>query len=138
MSRQPDYALDALTEVTNTGEQGISFDHDGKSYELPMGVSEWPFEIAERIARKFGKRGVAITATPDRLSRRQAEKAKAAVIEAAVVEPVPEVVVEVEDTPQIPAEVPEVPETPEATPEAPEAAPQPEAESSATEEAESE
>jgi hypothetical protein len=43
-----------MIPVTNNTGRPFSFQHAGIFYVLPTGVSAWPYEIAERLERKFG------------------------------------------------------------------------------------
>lgn len=81
--KKPDYPLDRPMTVHNPSGKAIDFQHNGALYALPMGASTWPFEIAERLERKFGAQGVRITFR---------------VVETPA-EPVPEVVPEADSTP---------------------------------------
>ncbi len=58
--KKPDYPLNQPMQVHNTADKALPFQHNGSLYTLPLGVSEWPFEIAERLERKFGSQGVRI------------------------------------------------------------------------------
>lgn len=59
--KKPDYPLDAPMKVHNPHGKALTFSHNGCEYKLPMGVSTWAFEIAERLERKLGALGVRIT-----------------------------------------------------------------------------
>jgi len=93
MTKKPDYPLDQPMRVSNPSGKAIDFQHDGGLHSLPMGVSTWSFEIAERLERKFGALGVRITFVRE--------------------EPMPETPVE----PEVPLAAPEVDVVPEPVPE---------------------
>jgi len=110
MTKKPDYPLDQPMRVSNPTGKAIDFQHNGGLHSLPKGVSTWPFEIAERLERKFGASGVRITFVRDEalLTEAAPEPEVPAVAPEAVteVEVVPESVPEADSTPAPEVELP--------------------------------